>query len=395
MFKYFLTTICLLLVVFFASAFAFAFPLYAQQNFTQGDNVILSKEQVINKDYFAAGENVTVSGTVNGDAYLAGGNILVEGTINGDLIAGGGTINVRGTVVGNVRAAGGNVLITGNVGRSATLMGGNIQTTDQANIGKNLVVAGGNVNVFSPVTQDITLAAGNVEIGNVVGGDITAGVGKLTLTPNAKINGTTNYWSQDQALIQPGATVSGQLNHYLPPEKERNMAKSDEEVAAGIAGMVVFFEIIGFLSSLVTGLLLIKFAPVYTLGSAETILNRVWASLGIGFLTLILVPILFVALLITLIGVPVALILMALFLILLYVANLVASLAIGKKILESINQNHNVYLQFVVGLVVISLAGIIPVLGGIFRFVLLMVGIGALVIYKKEVYQTLRAKKII
>ena len=55
---------------------------------------ILGSDEVINKDVFAVGDRVDVSGTVNGDVYALGSEIFVDGTVNGDLLAAGGTVNI-------------------------------------------------------------------------------------------------------------------------------------------------------------------------------------------------------------------------------------------------------------------------------------------------------------
>ena len=51
--------------------------------------VVVEKDEMIDDDYFAYGETVTISGTINGDAYLAGGSVLVDGVVNGDLFVAG------------------------------------------------------------------------------------------------------------------------------------------------------------------------------------------------------------------------------------------------------------------------------------------------------------------
>ena len=59
--------------------------------------------EVINRDYFAYGESVEISGTVNGDVYAVGGQVLVDGTINGDLLAAAGMAWWNWCVPGIVR----------------------------------------------------------------------------------------------------------------------------------------------------------------------------------------------------------------------------------------------------------------------------------------------------
>src|SRR4030042_3865228 len=78
-------------------------------------NFEVKKDEVIDHDYLAAGESVTISGVVNGDVYAAGANVTIDGKINGDLLAGAGMITLLGEVTDDVRIAGGNILINGTV----------------------------------------------------------------------------------------------------------------------------------------------------------------------------------------------------------------------------------------------------------------------------------------
>jgi len=54
--------------------------------------------QVIDRDYFAFGPLVEISGTVNGDVYAFGGQVLIDGRVNGDVLVAGGRVSVSGVV---------------------------------------------------------------------------------------------------------------------------------------------------------------------------------------------------------------------------------------------------------------------------------------------------------
>src|SRR3990170_1195991 len=224
---------------------------YAAKNLQRSETVLVPKGEVVEGDYFAAGERVTIAGTVNGDAYVAGGNVIVEGEINGDLIAAGGTVNVRGKVAQDVRIAGGQVAVSGDVGGNVTLVGGSLEVSDFAKIAGSLVSAGGNLSVFAPIGKGATIGVGAATFGNTVNGDVTAGVGELTLTPNAKVAGHLNYWSENDAQIQQGAEISGKTVHNYPQKKER------EESAKALGGLLGIFKIASFLAALIIGAILI------------------------------------------------------------------------------------------------------------------------------------------
>ena len=66
-------------------------------------------QPVIDRDYFAAGPLVEISGTVNGDLYAAGGQVFIDGRVNGDILVAGSRVMILGQVAQNVRMAGGQV----------------------------------------------------------------------------------------------------------------------------------------------------------------------------------------------------------------------------------------------------------------------------------------------
>jgi len=381
--KVFLLAFLILLAVTFATS------AFAAKNFQRNETILVPKDEVVEGDYFAAGERVTIAGTVNGDAYVAGGNVIVEGEINGDLIAAGGTVNIRGKVVQDVRVAGGQVTVSGDVGGNVTLVGGSLEVSDFAKIAGSLVSAGGNLSVFAPIGKGATIGVGSATIGNLINGDVTAGVGELALTPSAKVDGDLTYWSDADAQIQDGAEVSGKTTHNFPQKKEKQESKK------ALGGLLAFFKIASFLAALIIGVILIKFAPQFTKATAETVANKTALSLGIGLAALIITPLLILIIAVTIIGIPLTLILLALFLITIYLSKIFVSVAIGRKIVEMINQKVGDYAVFILGLLVYTLITLIPIIGAVVAILALLAGFGAIVITKKNIYKQLRVKKLI
>src|SRR4249920_606798 len=91
--------------------------------------VVIPAGQVIDRDLFAVGEIVEISGTVNGDVYAVGGQILVDGTINGEL------------------------------GRNVTVVAANLELMPSALIHGNVVAAGANVEAGALIQRDVKIAA--------------------------------------------------------------------------------------------------------------------------------------------------------------------------------------------------------------------------------------------
>jgi cytoskeletal protein CcmA (bactofilin family) len=378
----------LFLFIVFFSLSAFVSPVLAQEH---KERVILTSDQVVNKDYFAAGDTVTVLGTVNGDAYVAGGEVTFDGTINGDIIATGGNIIIRGTAQ-NVRVAGGNIIIQGVIEKNLTVAGGNVTLDDDATLKGSLVAGSGSITVASPVGKDAWIGGGSVIINNVINGDLHAGVGKLTLQEGARINGNLAYASDEKADIFPGATVSGQTTHSLPEKKTQD---TKEEAFLGLSAAALFFKLMNMVSMLIVGLLLISLAPAFVKRVGVGITKHPWQSLGIGLAVFFATPVIFVLLLLPVVTIPLALIVLAVFCIVLYVAKLFFIYLLGEKIIATFNKTLPAAVVFIIGLLLFEIVVLIPIAGWIFDMAAVLLGLGSLMIEKKHVYTLLRKQKTV
>lgn len=359
----------------------------AQNNFRNDEVSTLAKNETINKDYFSTGEKVVLSGTVNGDAYLAGGNIIVDGVVNGDLLVAGGNIDVNGKVTGDIRAAGGDIQIDGSVGGNITTVGGNIRIDDDSQISGSLVVGGGNVEVFGPLGKGITAGAGSLTIANNVGSDVAAGVGTLDLTSKAQVQGDLNYMSDEKAGVADGASISGRVNHQVPPKDA-----DEDDKKKFLAGAAIGWAVFKFLALLVIGALLLWAVPNFMQKSAEAISKSPLQSLGIGFLVLILTPIAAILLMVTLIGLPLGLVLLLGYFFLIYISKVFVALAIGGRIL---NPKTSRYLALALGLAILVVLFLIPVIGGLVDFAAVLLGLGAYTVTKRSTFLNFRSKKLL
>lgn len=377
--------LCLLALVNIG-LFVFPRTISAQTNFASGNTVTLSKTQTIDEDYFASGGTVVISGTVNGDVYSAGGSVVINGIVNGDVLAAGGNVSVAGKVSGNVRVAGGQIAISGDVGKNVTATGGSIAIQDPAKIAGSLVVAGGNVSVLSPVGKGLTMAAGNMSIDAPVGGNVNGTAQTLTIAPDTRIAGKLTYWSTSPANIPHGSVMQGVVFHQMTSLSQTQQ----QQAAAAFNGFNIVWELVSLISSFIIGLLLLWFVPIYMHSIATTITTRSWVSVGVGFLTLIVVPIACIFLLLTIIGIPLAFILLVSFSLFVLLNKVFVSYAIGKKLLP-----QREFLALFVGLLIYSVISVIPIIGWIWSLIALFIGIGATILVEKELYAQARIKKLI
>jgi cytoskeletal protein CcmA (bactofilin family) len=349
--------------------------------------VTVPASEVVNGDYFASGGTVEIAGTINGDLYASGGQVIIDGTVNGDVLVAGGRVSLSGSVSQDVRAAGGQVTISGKVGRNLTVAGGQVELAPSAVISGGLVAAGGNVDLSGSVGRVVKVAAGTLIVANRVGGNIDAAVGTLRIGSRADIQGDVNYWSRREASVSEGARISGKIVRNVPPKRPRLFP------AAFFAWFG--FVAINFLSTLILGLLSVRFLPRFHQSVITTLKERPGASLGIGFIAAVVLPVVCSLLFATVVAIPIALILLTAFFIVLYWARIYAIGRIGEFILARLRPASSRASAFILGLFIYYLLAIIPFIGWLVVPLVMLFGLGAELIARKQFYTTARTQGLI
>lgn len=162
-----------------------------------------------------------------------------------------------------------------------------------------------------------------------------------------------------------------------------------------VAGFILLAKIVGFISTLILGLLLIYLIPNYSREVVSTVRDRTLASLGLGFLMLLVTPVVIVFLFVTVVGIPLALILLAVYLIGIYLARILAILWIGSTLIGWFGKTVREGWVLVIGLVTYSILTLIPFVGGLITMLAVLVGLGASILADRQLYLTARKKEMI
>lgn len=353
-------------------------------------NVVLASGEFIDRDYFASGDTVTVSGAVNGDVYVFGQKVVIDGQVNGDVIAAAGSFETSGTVSGDVRVAAGQVFIYGQIDGSLTAGSGSVTIDDDASIGRSVVVGAGSVRFDGPIVRGVTIGAGDATFNSSIGSSVVAGVGNIALGQRASINGNLNYWSENEASIASGALVSGETTRHIPTQAQREFPKKDV-----FANFGAFASVAMFVSTLILGFALIRIAPVFTQDVVKHLKSRPFASLGVGLAFLILFPIISLLLLVTVVGIPIALILLFATIVVCMFIKVFVSIFIGQFVQNKFKLNKSVNMALVVGLLIYTLFTRLPIIGTLVAIILSVGTFGAVLTTKRNYWKNLRAKHLI
>lgn len=368
-------------------------PSDSQSKSSSENVVIVGPDEVIERNHFAAGDVVEISGTIQGDLFVAGGQVTVNGTVEGDVLAAGGSVRISGTVTDDVRVAGGEVIISGAVNGNVTAAGGSVDITEGAFVGESVIIGGGSVVIAGPISGHVTAGAGSLTLSSAIGGDVWTDTGSIRVSPQATIEGTLSYSSQDEELIDENAQVGSlEKRDSRYADEVSSVAEMAPEKIAQVMGAVrAGFKITSVISALIVGLVMVKLVPNFLSASAKTLDKKPWASLGIGFLIAFVTPIVGVLLIVTLIAIPVAGILFAHYAIYIYFAKIFVSFWVGTKILKNAKRG----LQLTAGLLIFGIVTFIPIIGGLISLATLGLGLGTAYLTLREFHGKARADKLL
>lgn len=355
-------------------------------------SIYIAEDEIVEGNFIKIGNTINIAGNVNGDVIVAGSSITISGDVAGDVIAVGSIIRITGEVGGSVRVAGSAIEINGEVKHNIWAVGSTVAINEDASVGWDVFSAGASVEIRGPVERSVWLAGASLVIDNKIGKDVNVAIdqeGQLTLSPQAEVGGQVVYKAaKDEQLVQnEGAVVTGEIirkDLNVPNEK-------DLEQFFGTA--YVMFKIFTLFSLLLIGLVYVTLVPKATLMIKDEMIKNPLPSLGYGFVYLVLMPIVILALFITIIGIPLALILIPIYVISLIIAKVFAAFVIGVMILDKATKNKykkSLVWPLVLGLVVFVIVTSIPVIGWIAKLLLVLWALGGLIKIKKEILKEYR-----
>ena len=309
---------------------------------------------LIAHELHAAGAELDVDTTTRGDAYVAGAIAAVAGSYGHDLYVAGARVSIDARVAGALKAGGARVLV-----RPGTDVNGPTQ------------IAGADVR-FAGVSHGKTEIAGDtVVIDGRIGGDLIVRARSVTIGKTAVIDGNVTFQSFNAPVIIEGAVIRGRKTMTLPhPQVSRF------EAAQALFGLALFSIAAGFMA----GLLLLVSRRAFVERAVARLRSRPGHSFGLGVLIFILVPAIAVLLMATIIGIPTALLLLLALPLLWLVGTVIAAFTMGDFLVNRVPRQRGFFGQLwalIVGLVVLSIIGIIPYIGFLSWFAALLVGLGA------------------
>ncbi len=332
--------------------------------------------------------------SVNDNLYIFGDDTKVDGTVYGDLISFGRNFKLNGYVTGNVYAFGQNVTLTelAQVDGNLNIFSFNAQLSGR--ISGNTTIFASSVNYTGTVGEDLTIFTGDSILSGDVGDDLRIFSSNANIT--GEINGDALVLAQKYSINERkvGKKIYDQKaidliakNQGVDLEKNSDKEWIPREVTFGIKLNNV---LIGFVGMLIAGAFLIFMSPVKTgliVKKINSSTEELLKSFGIGLAIIFLgwIPIIF--LLISVIGAPLAGILFGFLLFIMIFGCVWVEIVIGREILGLFKVNeYRPFKSFLIGRAVTTIAKLIPVIGGLYTFVVTSIALGAFVRMKKDFF---------
>jgi len=367
--------ICLALLVLLVPAVSLA------AQFKSGENVNVGQSEKT-KNLYIAGQKVIIDAPTSSDLTAGARTLEINGAVENDVFAAANALTLRGDVGKNARLAGGDVSISGNVGEDLAVVGGNISISNSSRISGDLMMAGSQSDIAGTINGNIYLVGDKVTIsGTVLGNVIAKDVTNLTVTDSAKINGKLTYYSPNQASIFGSASI-GSVDYH----KFTKPAHNYNQFVRPNIGAALY----GFFAIFIALLLIIYLFPRWIKDFAENAFDRPLAKVGYGFLTLIITPIVLIVAIIMSVGLlgPIVGILGTGYVLGLILSSVLSSLLAGIAIIKLSSKNYVIDWKLaLIGALVLSVVGIIPVIGSAAQFIFFIWALGQLI------HQILTAKR--
>lgn len=304
-------------------------------------------------------------------------------------------ITIDSIVDGNVFVFGNNITISGEVGGDVFAFGDNVTVTDQAYIHGSIFVFGNRITINgicydvyaacesltleskAIISRDLRLAAARTNISGQIRRDAYLSTDELVFPDDAKdlIRGNLSYTSGSEFAISD-AVVGGNITYTPEVSNEKTVVKTITSYITDILSTLLY--------SLAIILLTIWIAPNFKEKATKIFKKRTPLSLGVGLLTSLAIIIgSFVLIFITNgLGVGISAAAVTIYILALTIAKTVFGMASAKLIADKLNQKNNIMFVVIslITIFVISLLELIPFVGGLFGFVITMIGLGIIVL---------------
>lgn len=338
------------------------------------ESVHVAEDEILEGTLVVNGEFLRVDGVIRGDVFALVEQMTVRGKIEGNLFAVARDLELSGEVDGSTHVAAENLNVDAQIRGNLYTLSDVLTLAPEARVGRDAFHLGERIRIEGEVRRDLITGGRHVEIRGSVGRDFETWARRAKILSTARIAGNLVAHVHDESDVEiaEAALVGGDTS-IEPLDSVRH-----HRLARYTHAAFYFWLLIRLCAAFVVGLLLYALLPGIFGGRISTG-NEFFRSLGVGFVVLLVAPIALAIAGLTLVGLPIALIGGALYLTALYLTGIVVAALIGVSLVRPKSEGLRDFgVALLVGVLILTVAMHIPVLGSILRFVVALVGLGLL-----------------
>jgi len=346
---------------------ALSLPSFALER-RHAEFVTVAANETVDDTLLAAGNTVRVEGVVNGDLLAFARTLEVRGIVKGDLVSFAKRTVVSGTVEGRIYNFSQSLDLDGELGHSLYGWMQSLRVDNRGRVGEGIVVGAGDVSLEGEVKRSATMFAGNADVSGSIGRDLTMAGGSLALTNTARVGGSliARVRRLEDVHIADGATIAGKRDIQVRVRKSQFTRPR-----------FYFHQAVWLGAAMLVGWLSLALFPGFFQACTQAV-GAGWRSVGLGLGVLAGVPVAVLVAAITLVGIPVSLMLFAVYLAAIYLAKIWVGAFLGRGLLKPAGATKRDWLLgLLVGLLILTIVGFVPYLGGLVRVTVVCLGLGA------------------
>ncbi len=283
-------------------------------------------------NYWAIRDTVIVTEPVTGDVIVAAKELRIDAPVTGDVLAVAQTIVINAEIKGSVRVVAETITVRKSIGRALTVFGNTLTVEKQATVGEYT-------------------------------------------------------WASVSTLNADGV-FKGPI---MTPEKQEPVPYLTMITSPSF----LFTRLIMLFGLYIVGLVLIMLVRRPTAMTMSCMLSEPLKNMTWGIVGLVVTPLISLILFGTVIGIPLALLLIVFWAAMVYLAHVLAALAIGFALLHRVDPHHHfhsIMWTLVIGGILWTLLTNIPVLGWFIQLVGIIWALGAFMQVQREILREFNAE---
>ncbi len=358
---------------------AFSLPVHALER-RHSEFVTVAANETVDDTLLAAGNTVRIEGVINGDLLVFGRIVEVRGTVKGDVVSWAQRTEISGTVEGHVYNFSREFDLDGQLGHSLYGLAQSLRVGERGHVGDGILAGAGDVSLEGEVKRGVNIFTSNADVSGTIGRDLAMDGGRLTVTSTARIGGNVSARVRQlkDVHIADGATIAGKRDISVKVRKSNFTHPR-----------FYFHQVIWLAAALLVGWLGLLVFPGFFRASTQAV-GSGWLSLGVGLGILAGLPVVMIVMAITLVGLPISFMLLAAYLAGIYLAKIWVGAYLGRILLKPSGTTKGDWvLGLLVGLLILTVIGFVPYLGGLVRLGVVCLGLGA---FGTQVYRASRAE---